>query len=453
MKILIVGCGKIGGGLIRSLADEGHDIVAIDSSAEVLERLTNVYDVMSICGNGADSDILLEAGVENADLFVAVTAGDELNMLACFLAKKLGAKYTIARIRNPEYNDRSLFFLREKLELSGSLNPEQLAAQELFNLLKFPSAVKVETFSRRYLEMAELKLKAESVLDGVALKELKDRFGAQVLVCCVGRGEEVFIPGGDFRLKSGDRIGVTAPPAELSKFLAAVGILKKKSRSVMLIGGGRTAHYLAEKLITIGCNVTVIEQDEARAAELCEAIPKAVVLLGDGAQQELLIEAGLRSTDALVALTGMDEENILLSVFAASQGVEKSIAKVNRDEFISMADGLGVDTVVSPERLTSDVLVSYVRALQNSMGSNVEMLYQLMGGKAEALEFNVVENERFTGIPLKDLKLKDGILIAGILRERKPITPSGEECILAGDKVVVVAAGDKRLSDLSDILK
>lgn len=452
MKILIVGCGKIGSTLISSLTNEGHDIVAIDSNPSVITELTNIHDVMGICGNGVDSDILIEAGVKDADLFIAVTGSDEFNMLSCFLAKKLGASYTIARIRTPEYNDESLTFMKEQLELSLSINPEYLAAKVLFNVLKSPSAVKIETFSGRYLEMVELRLKPDSMFDGVKLSELREKYNAKVLICCVKRGDDMFIPDGNFVLKSNDMIGITATHTEIQKFFRAAGLLQKQARNVMLLGGSRTAVYLSEMLLSIGCKVKIIEKDLTKAKLLCENLPGAVIINGDGAQQELLVEEGIKDLDAFVSLTGTDEENILISIFASSQGVPKAISKVNREELALMAEKLGVDTVVSPKKMISDQLVSYARALNNSLGSNVETLYKLMDGDAEALEFNVVSDPKINDIPLKNLKLKSNILIAGIIRDSETIIPGGNDVILAGDRVVVIAAGQK-LSDLSDILK
>lgn len=452
MKILIVGCGSIGGNLLSSLVNEGHDIVAIDTDNKVITELTNIFDIMGICGNGVDSDILIEAGAKDADLFIAVTGSDEFNMLACFLAKKLGASQTIARIRTPEYNDDSLSFMKEQLELSMAINPEYLAAQELFNVLKLPSAVKVESFSRRYLEMVELRLKPDSVLHGLKLSELRSKHNAKVLICCVKRGDKTYIPDGNFVLQGDDRIGLTATPAETQKFFRSIGALQKKAKNVMILGGSRIAEYLSEMLLSIGCSVKIIENKEERAAKLCDSLPDATIIHGDGARQELLLEEGIRHADAFVSLTGIDEENILLSIFASSQGVNKVISKVDRDEFTSMAARLGVDTVISPKKSVSDLLVSHARALQNSLGSNVETLYKLMDGDAEALEFNVVADPRITDIPLKELKLKSNILIAGIIRDRKTVIPGGNDVILAGDKVVVIAAGQK-LSDLSDILR
>lgn len=452
MKILVAGCGKIGVTVIDSLSAEGHDVTAIDRAPATLESITNVYDVMGVCGNVADHDVLSEAGAAHADLFVAVTDSDDTNMLSCFLARKMGAKHTIARVRNPEYNDHSLVFLKQHLGLSLTINPEQLAARELLNILKFPSAIKVETFSHRNFEMIELKLKDDSLLDGLNLSQLRTRFDARFLVCMVQRESEVYIPGGSFILRSGDRIGLTASPAEMQKLLRELGVLQKKARSVMILGGSRTAFYLARLLENGGNSVTLIEKDAAMAAELSASLAKTVVIHGDGTQQELLLEEDLNAKDALVALTGIDEENILMSIFAASQNVPKVIAKINRDELATLAEGLGLDTIVSPRKIVSDVVVRYARALQQSRGSSMETLYQLNDGKAEALEFLVQDEPRLTDIPLKDLVLKQNVLIAGIIRDRKTIIPSGNDCILAGDRVIVVAA-NQRLQEITDILK
>ncbi len=451
MNIVVVGCGKIGTTIVDSLAAEGHNVTAIDNLNDYVTDITNVYDVMGVCGNGADCDVLEEADVANADLFVAVTGSDETNMLSCFLARKMGAKHTIARIRNPEYNDSSLNFMKQHLDLSMAINPELLAAKELLNILKFPSAVKVDTFSHRNFEMIELRLKDDSVLDGMALYELRNKFKAMFLVCVVQRGEEVYIPDGRFVLKSGDKIGITAAPAEMQKLLREMGVLQKKARSVMILGGSRTAFYLAHLLEAGGNAVTLIEKDPTAARELSDLLPKTTVVQGDGTQQELLLEEDLQSQDALVALTGIDEENILMSIFAASQNVPKVIAKVNRDELAVLAEKLGLDSIVSPRRIIADVLVRYARALQNSVGSSVETLYKLMDGKAEALEFLVREEPDVIGIPLKSLRTKPNTLIAGIIRDRKTIIPAGDDMILAGDHVIVLAA-ERRLQDLSDIL-
>ncbi len=452
LKIIIVGCGKIGGTILESLTEEGHNVIAVDNDPEVIEELTNIYDVIGVCGNGTDCDVLDEAGVSDAEMFVAATSSDELNMLSCYLAKKMGAKHTIARIRNPEYNLKSLGFLRQQLDLSMAINPEMLAAKEMFNILKLPSAVKIETFSARNFEIIELILKESSALTGIKLMDLRNKFKAKFLICVVGRGNEVYIPDGNFVLYPGDKIGLTAEPSEIQKLMRALGIDKKQAKSVMILGGSRIAFYLSKMLIAAGNSVKIIERDEERCNEFSDSLDKAIVIHGDGAQQELLLEEGLDSIDAFVSLTGMDEENILISIFASTHGVPTVISKVNRNELADMASKLGLDCVISPKEIVTDVIVQYARALENSLGSNVETLYNIMDGKAEVLEFNVRSDFKQIGIKLKDMKLKSGILIAGIIRERRPIIPTGDDVILNNDKVIILAA-DQRLNDLSDIIK
>ena len=454
MKIIVCGCGKIGTTILAALAAEGHDLVALDDDPAVITEVTNIYDVIGVRGNGADCETLENAGVREAELFIAVTGSDELNMLACFLARRMGAGHTIARIRNPEYNDASLDFMKRELELSMAINPELLAARELFDILRLPSAAKIETFSGRTFEMVELVLREDSPLSGLVLRDLPTRFKAKVLICTVQREDKVFIPLGDFVLRSGDRIGITASPAEIGKFIREAGLVTKKTRRVMVLGGSRTAFYLSKMLSVSGVDVKVIEKNEAVAQDLSENLPGVSVVLGDGAQQELLLEEGIRETDAFVSLTGMDEENILISIYAASQKVPKVISKINRDELCSMAEKLGLETTISPRRIIADVMVQYARALENSQGSQVETLYKLMDGRAEALEFLVKQSvEGLTETPLRTLavNMKPNILMAGIIRGRKTIVPCGEDVILPGDRVIVLTSGH-RLADLSDIL-
>lgn len=451
MEIIVAGCGKIGESIIGSLVLEDLNITAIDTDTNVINEITNIYDVIGVHGNAADCETLSEAGVEKAELFVAVTHSDELNMLSCLMAKKMGAKHTIARIRNPQYNDKSLGFMRQQLGLSMSINPELLAARELFNMLKLPSAARVEYFSRSNFEMVEMKIRENSALNGIKLSDLSDFCKAKILICLVQRDNEAHIPDGNFILKSGDKIHIAATPTEMSKLLKKVGLLQKQAKSVMILGGSMTAIYLAKMLTHIGVSVKIIESDRQRCRELCELLPKAVIINGDGAGQELLLEEGLNNVDAFVALTGMDEENILISLFASSQNVPKVISKVNRHELASMAEKLGLDCIVSPKDTTSNIMIRYARALKNSVGSNVETLYKLIDGKAEALEFNVAPESQVVNIPLKDLTLKSNILIAGIIRGRKTIIPSGDDTINAGDRVIVLAS-DRKLEDLSDIL-
>ncbi len=452
MRVIVVGCGKIGSTIIEALVSEGHEVVAMDNDVAAVTEITNIYDVFGICGNGVDCETLTEAGVEKAELLVAVTGSDELNMLSCFLARRMGAKHTIARIRNPEYNDQSLGFMRQQLNLSMSINPEMLAAQELFKILKLPSAVTVETFSRRNFEMIELVLRPDSVLGDHSLMELRKKYSAKFLVCVVQRDDKVYVPDGNFVLKGGDRIGITATPSEIHKFLRQIGVMQRQAKSVMILGASRTAYYLAKMLLENGTAVKVVDKNHARCEEFATLLPGAVVIEGDGIQQELLQEEGIGSVDAFVALTGLDEQNILVSFFATSQDVPKVIAKVNRHELGSMAEKLGLECIISPKKIVTDVLSRYARALRNSVGSKVETLYKIMDGRAEALEFWVKDDFKGIDIPLKVLTLKPNILITGIMRGRKVILPSGDDVIQTGDKVVVLTAGH-HFDDLSDILR
>lgn len=452
MKIVINGCGKIGKTILASLVAEGHDVVAIDNNRSVISNITDIYDVIGVCGNGADNDVLSQAEINNAELFVSVTGSDELNMLSCFMAKRMGAKHTIARIRNPEYNDDGLSFMRKQLDISLIINPELMAAHELYNILKLPSAAKVERFSARNFEMIELKLKADSVLDGVKLIDLRSKFKSEFLVCAVQRGEDAYIPDGNFVLKSGDKIAVTAKPAQIIKLLKEMGIQQTPAKKIMILGAGRTAYYLSKRLSQINNSVTVIEKEKSICEEFCEALPNVLVVNGDGSDREILNEEGIHNMDAFVSLTGMDEQNILISSYAASEDVPKVIAKINREELVPLAENLGLDTFVSPKKLISDVLVKYARALENSQDNSMETLYKVMDDKVEVLEFLVKENRDFTGVTFKELKLKPNILIAGIIRDKKTIIPSGEDMMLQGDKVIVLAA-NQRINDLSDIVR
>ena len=454
MNIIIVGGGKIGRAIVLSLAGEGHDITVIDNDTDVIDEITNTYDVIGLCGNGADCETLQEAGIEKANLLVATTHSDEFNMLSCFLARKMGARHTVARIRNPEYNDKSLSFMRQQLELSMSINPELLLAQELHNLLKIPSAFKVEYFSRRNLKMIEVKLKKDSPLVGKKISKIREKQKQNFLIGAVLRAEKLYIPDGNFELQAGDLVSVVASPSDMQKLLKSLDMIKKSVKDVMIIGGSKTAFYLARILSSSGTNVKIIEKDKAKCEELSELLPKATIIHGDGSHHDILMEEGLRSIDAFVALTGIDEENILASLFAQELNVPRVISKINNDELMKMAEKLGLDGAVSSKNVTADIIIRYVRALENSMGSNIVTLYKFMDGKAEALEFNVKAGSRFIGKPIKELSIKTGVLIAGIIRERKTaIIPTGDHIINEGDKVIVLSPSDYRLRDLSDILR
>lgn len=452
MRVIIVGCGKIGTALVESLCAEGHDIVAIDTDRKVLEDINNMYDVMCVCGNGADSDALEEAGAEKSELIISVTNSDEINMLSCFFAKKMGTHHSVARIRKADYNDKSLVFMKQTLSLSMPINPEYRVAQEFYNILKMPSAVKIENFSSGNFEMIELRLKPDSRLDGITLSEMRNKFKSNFLVCAVQRDGKVFIPSGNFSLMNGDRIGVTADQTQMIHFLKEMNLIQKHTKNVMILGGSQSAYYLAKKLIASGNKVRIIEQDLAKCEEMSERLPDVSVVNADGTQQEVLLEEGIQRTDAFVALTGIDEENILISYFAQKMGVPKVITKVSRDELIKLTDDMGLECVISPKKAIANTITRYVRALENSKGSKVETLYRLMDSNVEALEFKVSPEFKGVGVPLKELSLKPQILIAGIIRDRTAIIPAGDDCIFAGDRVIIIA-GQSRLWDLSDILK
>ena len=451
MKIIVVGCGKIGKTIVKNLIDEGHDITVMDNNPNVISEITNIYDVLSLCGSGTDCEALTEAKVGTAELFIAVTGSDEFNMLSCFLAQKMGAKHTVARIRNPEYNAKQFDYLRKELSIALAINPELYAAKEMFNILKLPSAAKVETFSRGNFEMVEIVVKPNSALDGISLIELRKKYPQKFLVCVAERDDRVYIPDGNFILKSGDRIGLLASPTEIQHLLKNLGILKKKARNVMILGGGKTAYYLSKMLLSSGNSVKIVDIDHARCVQLSEALSEAVIINGDGASRELLLEEGIGQVDAFVSLTGADEKNILISYFASEQNVPKVITKVNRSEYLATAEKLGLESITAPRRTVAGVIVRYARALQNSIGSKVETLYKLMDGQAEALEFEAAHDSKIIGIPLKELKTKKNVLVGGIIRGRRAIIPSGDDSILAGDRVVVISTGE-HFANLEDMV-
>lgn len=452
MNIVISGCGKIGRTILEDLVSEGHDVIAIDTDPEIIEEVNNVYDIMAVCGNGADYATLEEAEIEKAELFISCTGSDELNMLSCLFARKMGANHTVARIRNPEYNDNSLGFMRHELHLSMAINPEQLTAQELFGMLKLPSATKIERFSARNFAMIEQRIKSGSALDGITLSEIRALYKSNVLICAVQRNNETFVPDGNVTLRAGDKISIAANFSEIQKLMRSVGAYQKKARNIMILGGSKTTFYLAKMLLAAGNAVKIIEKDLNKCQRLCEMLPKAVIIHGDGSDQELLQEEGIDSLDAFIALTGMDEENILISMVASMHKVPQVIAKVNSDELGIMAEKLGLDYLVSPKASASNVVVRYARALKNSAGSNMETLYRVMDGTAEALEFNVTEESKVTNRPLKEISFKSNVLIAAIFRKGKTIIPTGDDYILTGDRVIVLAT-KSHLNNLTDILK
>ena len=453
MKIIIVGGGKVGKTIIESMLKEKHEVILVDNDPAVVGNVTNLYDVMGICANGTEYEKLLEAGADKADLFIAVTGSDELNMLSCFAAKKIGARHTVARVRNSEYNTASWGFMKQQLEISMAVNPEKLAAEAIYDILKLPSATKVESFTARSFEMIEIIVKKGSAIDGMTLVDLRKKFSEKFLVCVVQRENDVFIPNGTFKVLSGDKIGVMVTNDDAHSILKKFGYPAKEAKNIMLIGASKTALYLADMLIKGKSSVKIIEKAPEVCDIVCERLSsKASVVCGDGMSREILLEEGVDGLDALVALTDRDEENILISFYALSKQVQKVIAKVNRNELSSISENLGLETTFSPKNIVADILVRYARAIGNSIGSKVETLYSLFGGNAEALEFNVEQDFEFAGVPIKKLETKPGILIAGITRGDEALIPGGDDCILSGDKVIVVAKGE-RLCNLSDILK
>ena len=453
MKIIIVGGGKVGKTIIESMLKEKHEVILVDNDPAVVGNVTNLYDVMGRCANGTEYEKLLEAGADKADLFIAVTGSDELNMLSCFAAKKIGARHTVARVRNSEYNTASWGFMKQQLEISMAVNPEKLAAEAIYDILKLPSATKVESFTARSFEMIEIIVKKGSAIDGMTLVDLRKKFSEKFLVCVVQRENDVFIPNGTFKVLSGDKIGVMVTNDDAHSILKKFGYPAKEAKNIMLIGASKTALYLADMLIKGRSSVKIIEKDPEVCDIVCERLSsKASVVCGDGMSREILLEEGVDGLDALVALTDRDEENILISFYALSKQVQKVIAKVNRNELSSISENLGLETTFSPKNIVADILVRYARAIGNSIGSKVETLYSLFGGNAEALEFNVEQDFEFAGVPIKKLETKPGILIAGITRGDEALIPGGDDCILSGDKVIVVAKGE-RLCNLSDILK
>ena len=451
MKIIVVGCGKVGLTLTEQLNNEGHDITVIDKDGEKLRNVTDSIDVMGVEGNGAIYQVQIEAGIKDTDLLIATTDSDELNMLCCLIAKKAGNCHTIARIRNPEYANETRY-IREELNLSMAINPELAAAKEVSRLIKFPSVIKIDTFAKGRVELMKFLIPENSILHNVQIFEVATKLKCNVLICAVERGHDVIIPDGNFRLMSGDKISFIAAQGDAMHFLQQIGIVSKAIKSVMLVGGGKITYYLARMLEEAGIRVKIIEQDLNRCHELSELLPRAMIIHGDGSNQQLLLEEGIGQAEAFAALTGFDEENIMLSLYAATVTKAKLVTKINRIAFEDVIQQLNLGSIIYPKMITADTITQYVRAMQNSMGSNVETLYKIVAGKAEALEFRVGKDAPMVGIPLEKLNFKDNLLIACINRNGQIITPRGKDTIEIGDTVIVVTT-HSGLNDLKDILR
>ncbi|MBR4394325.1 MAG: Trk system potassium transporter TrkA [Oscillospiraceae bacterium] len=451
MKIIIAGGGKVGYSVAENLAGEGHDITIIEKNPENITSLSNSLDVICVEGSASNPETLREAGAETADLLVAATERDEINMICSVSAHKLGTNHVIARIRDPEYI-RQGEFLRDALGLSRIVNPEYECAKEISRILRFPTAARVDVFSQGSIEIVEYKVPEGGRLDGVSLKDLPQKHGAKVLIGIVERGDEAVIPNGDYILHAGDRLNITGTSRELRRFFASIGAYKHPVKHIMIVGGGRIAVYLTRLVEESGIHVTIIEKDEAQCERVCDLLADATVVHGDPTHIDVLLEEGLRNVDAFVALTGDDGSNIITSMFAKNCDVEKIITKIDHEHYASILEEYGIDSVITPRGLVAQQLIHYVRALDVSEESSIETLHLLADGKVEALEFKVQEGAACAGIPLRNLKLKKNILISAVIRNGKAQIPDGGTVIQPGDHAVVITTAG-RLSRLDEIVE
>lgn len=451
MKIIIVGCGKVGSTLAEELNKEDNEVTVIDRRYAAVEEMSSKFDVMGVAGNGASYKTQMEAGIEKADILIAVTGSDELNLLCCLIAKRAGNCQTIARVRNPEYSDE-INFVKGALGLAMTINPEFAAAQEIARVLRFPSAIRIDTFAKGRVEMLKFRIPVESSLDGMLVMSIAPKLGADILVCAVEREGEIFIPKGDFRLQEKDVVSIIARPKKASDFFKKIGIETHQVKDTMIVGGGDTAYYLARLLLPMGINVKLIEKNPNKCDQLSELLPKAQIICGDGAKQNVLIEEGVGQAEAFVALTNIDEENVILSLFARSQSEGKIATKVNRMDFDQVIRELDLDTTVYPKKITAQYILQFVRAMKNSIGCNVETMHRILDDKAEALEFVVKENSELPGVPLEKLQIKENTLVACIIRGRDIIIPRGKDEMCVGDSVVVVTT-TLGLKDIRDVIR
>lgn len=451
MKIIIVGCGNVGSAIAEQLSYEGHNITVVDVNEKLVNGVSDAYDVLGVVGNGASLNIQREAGVDNADLLIAVTGADELNLLCCLIARKAGGCHTIARVSNPVYS-REIGFIKEELGLSMIINPQMAAAQEIGRLLKFPSALKVDSFAKSRVELVIYKVPEDSALCGVKLRDLSAKVKCNVLIPIVERGEEVMIPDGEFELAAGDEITIVAPAENTIDFFKKMGDQTSVTRDIMMIGGGTTTIYLARQLLNMGVKVKIVEQDPARCEELTEMLPKALVICGDATDKELLIEEGLKTVGAFASMTNFDEENIMLTLFAKSLSKAKLFTKVHRISYDEIIESLGVGSVIYPKYITAEEIIKYVRAMKNSIGSNIETLYRLNDNRVEALEFQIREDSPVVGIPLKELNLKKNMIIGCITHKGKVEMPTGNSVIKVNDMVILITT-TTGLHDIRDALR
>lgn len=451
MKIVIIGLGTIGRTILRSLSGENHTITIIDEDKTLIEELIETYDVFGVVGNGACMDIQNEAGASQADLVIALTRNDELNVFACLVAKRLGVKNTVARVRNPDYR-KQIVQMKEDLGISMVVNPERETASEIFNMINLPSVARIDHFAEGKGLLVEVIAQKGCALIGESLISLGRKLSAKVLICAVQRGDTVVIPSGSFIIREGDRIHFTADGKNLSDFLTEVNLVKQPLKNIMIVGGGRIGFYLADTLSRKRFAVKLIEENPAKAEELAEALPRVTIACGNGTQHGLLVEEGIEAMDAFVALTDVDEENMIVSMFANKKKVKKTITQIQSDDLFSMLDELGIDNNVSPKSIVASRILSYVRALANSRGSNILTLYRLVNDQVEALEFSARKPGPVYDRPLKELRIKDNCLIACIIREGAVLIPDGNSRIQLGDNVVVVTT-HKNFDDLADVFE
>lgn len=453
MKIIIAGCGKVGCALAQQLNEEGHDITMIDNSAERLQPAISSMDIQGIVGNAISFRTQQEAGIEQADLFIAVTGQDEVSLLSCLIAKKASNCQTIARVRNPEYFNE-IAYLRQCMGLSLAINPELSAAREIAHLIQIPDAMEVDTFAKGRVDLLRVAISENSTLHNMKVMDFSREFNHQILICILERNHQVSIPNGETVLQAGDTISVIMPKEKISSFYKAAKLhYTKEAKKVIIAGGGTISYYLATALSKSGVHVTIIEKNKERCEFLSVALPNTTVICADATDHSVLLEEGIEKTDAFVSLTNMDEENVFLSLYAEKMNPKsKRITKINRIALNEIVEDLPIGSIVAPKNITAENILQYVRSLGNSYGSNVEALYKLIDNKVEALEFHISESCAVTDIPLIDLELKSNLLLCCIVRKNKVITPSGRDVIQKGDTVVVVTT-HKGLQNVSDILK
>lgn len=450
LNIIIVGCGKVGTTIVEQLSAEGHDITVIDKNAQVINELTNLYDIMGVVGNGASFTVQKEAGITEANLIIAVTHSDELNLLCCAVASKVANCATIARVRTPDYS-LEIDYLRDKLGLEMIINPELVASREMARILSLPNALEVSSFAHSRVELIKFRIPSGNMLDGMTVANL----GAKIddaLVCAVERQKQITIPSGNFEFKAGDAVSVVTPRKKAKEFFKAIGYKTDQVKNVMIVGGGDSGYYLAKNLLHNGIDVKIVEKSRSRCEELAALLPKAVIINGNGSDEELLREEGLARVEAFVPLTGSDEENILLNLYAkqVAPGI-KAITKINRITFNGVIDGLDLGSVIYPRYITAEEIIAYVRAKSASRSSNIETLSHMFDQRVEAIEFKIDKNSKVTDIPLMELNLKNNLLISCIYRRGKVIIPSGQDCIMPGDSVMIVTT-HTGFVDISDIL-